>query len=315
MAVRRVTGRGPVLCQGMKRRRGPAGVSERVDYGEAELVRDPDRPTGWTLLLDGVPQSYVDADDATRLEFGYLRRLAAVLDTAAAPGEPLRVLHLGGGALTLPRYLAASRPGSSQRVVELDAALTRLVRRVLPLPRGTKLRIWATEARAAVESSAAGRFQVVVNDVYRGARMPAQLTTVEFAAEVARVLRPGGWYGVNVADRPPLASTRRQAATLRAVFSDVALLAEPAVLWGRRAGNLVLVAAAGGRLPAASFAAAAARDPVPVRLLYGDELDRFVAGARVVTDPSAAAVSASPGLQLAHGEPGRDGQHQDLDRK
>ena len=39
-------------------------------------------------------------------------------DLAFPPGEPLRVLHLGGGALTLPRYLQHTRPASRQLVAD-----------------------------------------------------------------------------------------------------------------------------------------------------------------------------------------------------
>jgi spermidine synthase len=49
----------------------------------------------------------------------------------------VHALHLGGGALTLPRYLAHTRPGSRQLVAEVDDALTDLVREHLPLPPGT----------------------------------------------------------------------------------------------------------------------------------------------------------------------------------
>src|SRR2546423_600544 len=90
--------------------------------GAAALVPDPDRPGGWTLRLDGTPQSYVDTADPAVLHFEYMRRLGSVVDAAAPAGEPLRVLHLGGGALTLARYVAATRPGSTQQVVERDAA-------------------------------------------------------------------------------------------------------------------------------------------------------------------------------------------------
>jgi hypothetical protein len=291
-----------------------------VDFGLAELVPDADRAAGWTLLLDGTPQSYVDLNDPTWLEYEYVRRLASVLDATGEPGGGLRVLHLGGGALTLPRYLAATRPGSVQRVVERDAALAALVRQVLPLPRGADLRVRAEDGRVAVESTAAARFDVVVTDVYGGARMPGHFTTVEFARAVARVLRPGGRYAVNVADGPPLAFARGQVATLAAVFGQVCLLAEPGVLRGRRFGNLVLVAtgaprdgaphdgaprdgaprdgaphdgaagAAGGsgRLPVEELARSASRDAFPARLLAGDELTRFTAGALPVTDAHAA---------------------------
>jgi spermidine synthase len=267
-------------------RRGGSRIVERTDLGIAELVPDADRPSGWTLFVDGVPQSYVDTEDPTWLEFEYVRRLASVVDTAAPAGVPLRVLHLGGGALTLPRYVAAARPGSVQRVVERDAALTALVRRVLPLPRGADLRVRAADGRAALVSSAPGRFDVVVADVYGGSRMPARFTSVEFARAVARVLRPGGRYAVNVGDGPPLAFARRQVATLAEVFAEVCLTADAGVLRGRRFGNLVLVCGAGA-LPVAELTRAAARDPFPARLLAGGQLDRFRAGARPVTDADA----------------------------
>lgn len=256
-----------------------------VDSGEVELVRDPDRPGGWTLLLDGAPQSYVDLSNPRWLEFDYMRWLGAVSDLAATAGSPLTVLHLGGGGLTLPRYLAATRPGSVQRVVERDPALTGLVRRVLPLPRGVDLRVRTGDARKVVESTRSGRFDLVVNDVYTGARMPDWLATTEFAGQVARVLRPGGWYAVNVADRRPLGLVRGQLATLRTVFPQVCLIAETSTLRRHRFGNLVVVAAgAPARLPVTALAQRVRNGTFPTRLLAGPELDRFIAGAAPASD-------------------------------
>ena len=73
--------------------------------------------------------------------------------------------------------------------------------------------------------------------------MPAHLTTVEYQADVARVLRRGGVHVVNLIDGPPLRAARRQAATLAQAFAEVVLLAPRAVIAGRRTGNLVLAAA------------------------------------------------------------------------
>jgi spermidine synthase len=260
-------------------------TTERVDSGEATLAPDPDRSTGWTLSVDGLPQSYVDTEDPRNLRYRYMRRLADVVDAAAAPGRPVDILHLGGGALTLPRYVAATRPGSPQRVVEKDAALTDLVRRVLPLPRGANIRVRAADARTAVEATADARFDLVIADVFSAARVPASLGTVEAATQIARVLRPHGWYAANLADGRDLAYTRGQIATLRSVFPEACLIAEPGALKGRYFANLVAVA--GTALPLAALAKEAARDQFPASLLSGADLDRFVAGARPVTDAEA----------------------------
>ncbi|MEV6799234.1 fused MFS/spermidine synthase [Micromonospora rifamycinica] len=270
----------------MGRRRGDDRIVVPVDTGRAELVPDPDRPRSWTLLLDDAPQSHVDLADPTHLEFEYVRRLGAALDLIAPPGAPLRVLHLGGGALTLPRYVQATRPGSTQRVVEVDGALVELVRRELPWPADPRLRVRVADARATLESGRDAGYDVVVADVFAGARTPAHLTSAEYAGQVARVLAPTGWYLANLADGPPLRHTRAQVATVRSVLPRAALVGDAAVLRGRRHGNLVLMA---GRVepPVPELTRRAAGDWFPGRVLAGDELDRFVAGAAVVTDADA----------------------------
>ena len=257
-----------------------------VAGGTAELLADADRDGCWVLLVDDTPQSHVDLGDPTYLEFEYVRRMGHVLDLAAAPGAPLDVVHLGGGALTLPRYVATTRRGSRQRVAEIDQPLTDLVREHLPLPRDARVRVRAADARAALESMHPGSADVVVTDVFAGARTPAHLTTVEFAAEVARVLRPGGIAVANVADGPPLRFARGQVATLRTAFRHVCLLAEPGTLRGRRFGNLVAVAS-DAELPVAELSRACARDPMPSRVVDGADLERFAGSAQPVRDVDA----------------------------
>ncbi|MGR7024091.1 spermidine synthase [Geodermatophilus sp. URMC 62] len=274
----------------MRRGERPAVVPPgptAVDGGTAELLGDADRDGSWVLLVDGTPQSHVDLDDPAHLEFEYVRRMGHVLDLAAPEGEPVDAVHLGGGALTLPRYLAVTRPGSRQSVVELDGRLTDLVRTHLPLPRGAaRVRVRAADARAGLAALPTGSADVVVSDVFAGARTPAHLTTVEFAAEARRVLRPGGVLTANVADGPPLRFARGQVATLRAVFGHVCLLAEPGTLRGRRFGNLVAVAS-DAPLPVAALTRRCAADPMPARVVAGDDLDRFTGTAQPVHDADA----------------------------
>jgi spermidine synthase len=268
-----------------------------------ELLGDLDRPGAWMLLVDGTPQSHVDLDDPRHLEFEYVRRLGHVIDLAAPPEMPLRVLHLGGGGLTLARYNAVTRPGSSQLAVEADAEVADLVRRRLPLRQRSRaqvkgaaagrIRVRVADARTVLAQVRAGSFDVVIADVFDGARTPAHLTSTEFAALAARALAPDGVFAANVGDGPPLRHVRGQVATLQSVFGHVCLIAEGPVLRGRRFGNLVVVAA-GRPLPVAELTRRAAADPFPARVLAGEELDQFAAGTRPVTDAQAEDSPAPP---------------------
>ncbi len=280
--------RGSPGSTGASPRLASAVVRAEVDHGRAELVADTDRPLSWTLLVDGTAQSHVDLVDPTHLEFEYVRRVAHLLDALdPPPPDPLAVLHLGGGAWTLPRYVAATRPRATQQVVELDGALVELVRTRLPAD-GLGLDVRVADARAALAGTAPGTWDAVVLDVFAGARIPAHLTSVEFVRAVARALRPGGVYAANLADgavgpgRRALAFARGQVATAAAVFDEVAVVAAPDVLHGRRFGNLVLVA--GSAPPLADVARKVAADPFPARVEAGPA---FAAGA-VVTDATAA---------------------------
>jgi spermidine synthase len=278
-----------------------------------ELLADLDRPGAWMLLVGGTPQSHVDLDDPEHLEFEYMRRLGHVADLAGPAGQPLRVLHLGGGGLTLARYVAATRPGSSQLAVESDAAVAEVVRRRLPLDqpgrsrtRVGRIRVRIADARAALEAAAASSFDLVVADVFAGAQTPAHLTSVEFVIAAQRALRPAGVFAANIGDGPPLEHARGRVAAAVSVFAHCLLIAESPVLRGRRFGNLVVVGA-DRELPAAQLTRRAAADPFPARVLNGEELDRFVAGSRPITDASSAASPAPPPDVFAdRRQPGRE---------
>ncbi|WP_086769305.1 spermidine synthase [Streptomyces bobili] len=276
-----------------RERDSDATVSETVDGGLAQLLPDRDRARAWTLLIDGAPQSHVDLDDPGHLAFEYQRRLGHVIDLAAPAGRPLHVLHLGGGAFTLARYVAATRPRSTQQIVERDASLVRLVRRELPLDPGARIRVRSTDAREGLGKVPDGWADLVIADVFSGARTPAHLTSTEFLDEVRRALKPGGFYAANLADGPPLAHLRGQIATAAARFPELALVADPTVLRGKRFGNAVLVAS-DLPLPTAELTRRAASDPHPGGVEHGKELTDFTGGAAVVVDASAVASPAPP---------------------
>lgn len=254
---------------------------------------------GFELEVAGTPQSHVDLDDPTHLHFEYVARMAAVIDRLRMPGQPLTAIHLGGGALTLPRYLAHTRPGSRQQVIELEQPLIDLVRAELPLPRGAQVRVRIGDARevaAKLPAGLQGAADLVVSDVFAGAQTPAHLTTLEYYRVLAGLLAPGGVLLVNVADGAGLAFARRQVATVRAVLGEVIVLAEVQTLKGRRFGNLVIAASA-APLPVEWLPRLMAAGPHPAKVAQGDEIDAFVRGAAVVTDADATA-SPKPAASL-----------------
>src|SRR5665648_1235047 len=136
-------GSGRARQAGSRLPNGPVAIST----GTAEVVRDG--PWHVTLLVNGVPSSSLDLANPTWLDFEYMQQMATFLDQV--PAGPLTAVHLGAGGCTLPRWLEAVRPGSSQLAVDVDAELVRLVRDWFDLPRAPRLRLRAQDARAALE--------------------------------------------------------------------------------------------------------------------------------------------------------------------
>jgi spermidine synthase len=256
-------------------------------------VIEPDRwvPGSFTLVVDGTPQSHVNLDDPGQLFFEYVQRMGHVIDQLVLPGEPITAIHLGAGAFTIPRYVHATRPGSRQQVIELEMDLVDLVREQLPLPKDAQIRLRHGDARETLKKLPEGlraAADLVVVDVFSGARTPAHVTSVEFYTEVAQFVAPTGVVLVNVADGPGLAFARSQASTLKTVFGNVAALAETQILKGRRFGNAVMVASPTA-LPTDWMPRVVAGGPHPSASMIGRELDDWIAGAPISTDATAVA--------------------------
>ncbi|MEY4039673.1 MAG: hypothetical protein RLZZ52_541 [Actinomycetota bacterium] len=257
----------------------------------ASIEPDPYQDGAFILEVDGTPQSHVFIDDPGELFFEYIRRIGHVLDVYGEPGTPITAVHLGGGALTLPRYIEATRPGSRQQVIELEQDLIDFVREHMPLQRGANIRIRYGDAREVMgklPTGLHGNVDVVIVDVFSGARTPAHVTSVEFYREAAQLLSPHGVLIINVADGPGLAFARGQAATVQAVLPNVIALAETQVLKGRRFGNVVLVGSnddsIGDWLPRLL-----AGGPHPAKAVEGAEMTQFIGSAPIVLDSTAIA--------------------------
>ncbi|SDG71213.1 fused MFS/spermidine synthase [Klenkia brasiliensis] len=261
----------------------PDPCEVETTYHCARVVADPDRPGGRTLVLDTLRHSYVDLDDPTYLEFAYVQAVASVSDVSAPAGEPVSALHVGGGGLTVPRYLAAVRPGSTSRVLEVDAGVLALDRAELGLRTGPQLQVDVGDARTGLAEEPGGTRDLVVGDAFGGLAVPWQLTTTEALGLVDRALTDDGVYAVNLIDHGPLSFLRAELATMRAVFPHVALLARAPVVAGEDGGNVVAVASR-RPLDTGALATALAGRGLAWQVVTGDELTAFVGDAPVLTD-------------------------------
>jgi len=283
----------------------PSVILKHSGY-RAVIERDRFVPGAYELVVDGTPQSHVNLEDPSQLFFEYIQRMGNVIDLIGDPGSPLTAVHLGAGAMTLPRYIAATRPGSRQQVIELEPGLVELVRSVLPLPRGAEVRVRYGDAREVLGRLPAGLMgtaDLVVVDIFSGARTPAHVTSQEFYTEAARLLSPTGIMLVNVADGPPVRFARSQAATLAQVLPHAAVLAEAQVVKGRRFGNFVLVGSA-APLPEKWLPRLMAAGPHPAVAVLGSDFEEFARGGLVVTDATATP-SPPPARSIFQVKPGK----------
>ena len=251
-----------------------------------QLVPDRAYPRAYTLRVGRTDQSYVDLDDPLRLEFDYLQRMADVVDCAAEPGRPLRVVHVGGAAMTLARYVAATRPHSAQLVLEPDAELIAFVRAHVPLPKRSGITVRAIDGTAGVAALRDGQANLLILDAFVGARVPAEVTTAEFFCDVRRVLSDTGVLLINVTDRGPLPYARRVLAGVASSFPHRLLCAEPATLKGRRFGNVIMVGSVGA-LPVVEIAERAGRGPYPYRVLHAARIGQLLTGVAPLTEAHA----------------------------
>lgn len=243
------------------------------------VVPDPETPGAWIVRVGGADQSWVDPDDPTHLQFDYMERIARQLDEHAPAGQRMRVVHVGGAAMTLARYVAHTRPTSPQIVLEPDAELTAEVREKVPLPRTSGIKVRPVDGATGLAAMPDDYADVVIVDAFDGARVPGALVAVEFCAEVRRVLHGDGLVLYNVTDTHPFGWTRRVLAGLQRYFPHVMMSAEPATLKGRRFGNVVL-AASPVPLPLDRLERGAAGAVFPYRLVHGEHVDRLVGGAQ-----------------------------------
>ena len=197
-----------------QRERAALGVHLSVSGQRGRILEDGFSEHGYVLDIGGAEQSHVDAADATVVFYEYLRRIANVLDVLAPP-----------------RYVQATRPGSSQVAVDYEPQLMGFVTEVLPLPAGTRCEFVVSDARAVLPkipalfcahaASDGGVFRgidAIILDIFTGMDAPAHLANADYYAELRELLSARGVLAVNVGDDAGLPFFQGQAHALLDTF-------------------------------------------------------------------------------------------------
>jgi spermidine synthase len=248
-------------------------------YHCVQIVDFAEEVAGRFLVLDGEYNSYVNLRDPRNLgPFRYTRWIAEEVEVLGKPMAPLDAVFVGGGGFTLPRWLAATRPGSRSSVLEVDGQLVDFDRQRLGLRTSPALRATVGDARVTMRRERAHSADLVVGDAFSGLTIPWQLMTVAWLKEVRRVLKPNGLYALNIIDLRPLALLRSEVATLLKVFKDIRAVT-PAGEDGRPAGGNAILFASNEPLPQRE------RAPVAEASVFDRaSLVRLAAGAKSLTD-------------------------------
>jgi spermidine synthase len=212
-----------------------------ISTGTARLEKLDGELDSYVLHVNGVPSSSITLSDPQRLDFEYLDWMRRAIDVTF-PERTLRAVHIGAAGCALARALDAARPGSKQTAIDIDAALLDFARRWFDLPRSPALALRAGDGAVEIGSFRTDALDVLVRDAFDHDRVPAALQTGEFFAACADVLKDSGLYVANVPDAGDHRVLRAELGALGEHFAHLAAATEPAILKGRRHGNVVVLA-------------------------------------------------------------------------
>ncbi|MGH7238417.1 MAG: spermidine synthase, partial [Candidatus Saccharimonadales bacterium] len=137
-------------------------------------------------------QSGIPLDQNPRLLFDYNQCL---LDLALEL-EPVRILVLGGGTMTLPMALLRQLPSAKLTVVEINPDLIKLGLDYFNYRPDRRLRLVEADA-AQFMSLARPTYDLVLTDIYDNFTVPAHFRTRQFAEQIERSLQSGGVVATN----------------------------------------------------------------------------------------------------------------------
>lgn len=153
------------------------------------------------LRLDHLIHAYTNTADPRVLTYYYLRIFEEIVAYLARENPAPRLLHMGGGGYTFPRYMETIYPGSSNEVVEIDPAVTEVAYQELGVPPTTSIKTYNRDARLfLIQRKTGEKYDIIIGDVFNDRSTPFHLTTLEFDRLVKANLKDDGIYLINIID-------------------------------------------------------------------------------------------------------------------
>lgn len=151
------------------------------------------RPATGLLTGPSGIQSAVYNDGDNSLVFWYTREMARL----TLNHEPERILMLGGGAFTLPQFLARELPDAEIDAVEIDPELLDIAIEHFNYDEPPQVNEYFDDARRFVNQSTE-EYDVILVDVYGDTSIPFTFTTMEYAKQIDRLLADDGIVVANI---------------------------------------------------------------------------------------------------------------------
>ncbi|WP_049975644.1 spermidine synthase [Chthoniobacter flavus] len=159
----------------------------------------------------------VKATDPGHLELAYARVLPAAL---AFVQNPLRVLIVGLGGGSLPRFFHRHFPETTIDVVELDQDVVDVAKAYCGFVEDPRMRVYVEDGRDFIDSVCAG-YDVIILDCFDAESIPRHLATLEFLNRVRGALNSCGIVVANIWGRSSNPLYGHMLTTYRAAFDDV----------------------------------------------------------------------------------------------
>lgn len=183
-----------------------SGCTRETDYYCIKVYDEAPLADGHimrVLVLDHLIHSYNSIEDPTYIKYGYVKVYAEFTEYLAQRKPDFRILFIGGGAYTLPRFIEAKYPRAELEVIEIDPGVTDINYTYMGVAPDTRIVTYNLDGRQKVDDLLAQgkKYDLIIGDAFNDLSIPYHLTTREFDEKIRGLLHDDGFYLTLVIDK------------------------------------------------------------------------------------------------------------------